>query len=258
MSIIRGVIIILVFLIITLILIVVQFASLIIGRWQEYIPHYYHKFIAKLIGLDIVRYGSYSSLRPLLIVSNHSSWLDIIVISSIVRVCFVAKKEVSSWPFFGLLAKLQRTVFIERSKSKAGIQRDMMLKRLQSGQRLSLFPEGTSSDGKHVLPFKSSLFSLAEMQPSGNHLSVQPVSIAYTGLDGLPIGIEQRSILTWYGDVGLLSHIWGVLSAGPSRAEIIFHDPVSLEKFNSRKEMAVYCQKIVANGVSDANAGRLI
>lgn len=243
---------------VTPLLCLLQFSLLVVGRWQEIIPHYYHQFICRLISLRIKQYGSPTTDRPLLIVSNHSSWMDILVISASTRVCFVSKKEVGSWPIFGTLAKLQRTVFIERAERRTvATQRDAMHARLEQGQRLSLFPEGTSSDGRHVLSFKSSLFSLATVRPGGASLKVQPVSIAYVGLDGLPVGLAERPKLTWFGEMSLAGHIWGVLAAGPVTVAVIFHEPVTLDRFGSRKKLAAYCEDIVAQGLSDARSGRL-
>jgi len=244
-------------LLVTPLLCLLQLILLAAGLWQETLPHYYHQFVCRLISLRIKQYGSPATDRPLLIVSNHSSWMDILAISASTRVCFVSKKEVGSWPIFGILAKLQRTVFIERSDRRAvAMQRDVMHTRLEQGQRLSLFPEGTSSDGRHVLSFKSSLFALASMRPGGAFLKVQPVSIAYVGLDGLPVGLAERPKLTWFGEMNLAAHIWGVLNAGPVTVEVIFHEPVTLDIFGSRKKLAAYCEDVVAQGLSDALAGR--
>ncbi|MDC0073595.1 1-acyl-sn-glycerol-3-phosphate acyltransferase [Alphaproteobacteria bacterium] len=252
----RATYLILIVIIVTPFLFIMQSIFILFGVWQETIPQFYHKFIVKLIGLQIVQYGKPSKIRPLLIVSNHVSWLDIIVISSSTKVCFVAKKEVSKWPIFGALAKLQRTVFIERSIRQVVSQRKEMMRRLSLGQRLSLFPEGTSSDGKSVLPFKSSLFSLAEMRPNGKPLNIQPVSIAYIGLNGLPISINDRTVLAWFGEMSLISHIWGVLTAGPAKVALIFHNPINFDQFNSRKELAFKCEKIVSKGLTNAMSGK--
>ena len=257
MSFIRVFLILLVFILITLLLIIVQFLLIFINFKPEFIPHHYHKFVVKLISLKIIKYGQCSKEMPLLIVSNHISWLDILVISSSFKVSFVAKKEVKDWPFFGILAQLQRTVFIERSMKDLIKQKKMMSKRLLAGDRLLLFPEGTSGDGKKVLPFKSSLFSLAELNTENNYVTIQPITIAYTGLNGLPVGLNERNIFAWFGDVGLVSHILNVLLAGPAEAVIIFHKPVTILEFNSRKGISEYCEEVISDGLSKAVSGRL-
>jgi len=159
-------------------------------------------------------------------------------------------------PFFGLLAKLQRSVFIDRRPNRAGAQRDEMVARLESGDSLILFPEGTSGDGNRVLPFKSALFAVAGLRPHGKPLVVQPVSIAYTRLDGMPIGRYLRPYFAWYGDMDLLGHLWRALGLGHLTVAVEFHPPVTLEDFASRKALAGHCQRAVADGLATALSGR--
>jgi 1-acyl-sn-glycerol-3-phosphate acyltransferase len=121
-------------------------------------------------------------------------------------------------------------------------------------QSLILFPEGTSSDGKSVLPFKSALFSVAEV--GGSALPVQSISLSYSGLDGLPMGRNWRSHYAWYGDMELADHIWIALGLGRATVTVVFHPPVSLESLPSRKALADHCFSAVRRGVTLANAGR--
>ena len=147
---------------------------------------------------------------PVLFACNHMSYSDIAILGSLLPASFVAKAEVANWPLFGLLAKLQRTVFIDRRATKATEQRDEMICRLEGGDSMILFPEGTSSDGNKVLPFKSALFGVAQVEPHGQPLLVQPVSLAYTRLDGMPVGRALRPYFAWYGAMTLVSHFWEV------------------------------------------------
>ena len=257
MSFIRVLLILLIFILVTLILIVLQFLSILLNIKTKFIPHHYHKFVVKLISLRIIKYRECSKNKPLLVVSNHISWLDILVISSSFKVSFVAKKEVKNWPFFGILAQLQRTVFIERTMKDLIKQKKLMAKRLLDGDSLLLFPEGTSSDGKRVLPFKSSLFSLAELKGMNKNVTIQPITIAYTGLNGLPAGLNERPLFAWFGEMSLMSHIFNVLMAGPAEAVIIFHKPTTILEFNSRKDLSEYCEEVISNGLSNAISGRL-
>ena len=132
-----------------------------------------------------------------------------------------------------------------------------MIGRLEAGENLILFPEGTSSDGNAVLPFKSALFSVAQVEPHGQPLLVQPVSLAYTLLDGMPIGRALRPYFAWYGDMMLAPHFWEVAGLGRATVDVVFHPPVSIQEYGSRKALADHCQAVVARGVSAANAGRL-
>jgi 1-acyl-sn-glycerol-3-phosphate acyltransferase len=194
--------------------------------------------------------------RPILFVANHCSYSDITVLGSVIAGSFIAKAEVAGWPLFGYLAKLQNTVFIDRAGIKAREQRDGLINRLAAGDSLILFPEGTSHDGNHVLPFKSALFSVAQQKlENGRTIKIQPVSIAYTQLDGIPAGRALKPYFAWYGDMELVSHMWELAGLGLITVEVVFHPAVEMSAFGSRKSLAVHCHQQVSAGVAAANAG---
>ena len=224
---------------------------------RERIPVRYHRGVSRIIGVHVeVRGERHEGGDPVLYVANHSSWLDIIVLSCVIPGSFVSKAEVRNWPIFGLLARLQRSVFIERRRNLAADHRDEISDRLGAGDKLILFPEGTSGDGNRVLPFKSALFAVAERPVAGRPLTVQPVSVAYTKLDFMPMGRHLRPLFTWYGDMALGGHLWRMLGLGPSTVAVTFHDPVSIADFPNRKVLADHCRRIVSNGLSNALTGR--
>jgi 1-acyl-sn-glycerol-3-phosphate acyltransferase len=218
-------------------------------------PQWYHKRCLRLLGLRTETHGTPSTTHPTLFVANHVSYLDIEILGALLPASFVAKSEVANWPFFGLLAKLQRTVFIARESRRAAEQRDEMQARLEDGDDLILFPEGTSGDGNRVLPFKSALFAVAERSVRGEPLTVQPVSLAYSKLDGLPMGRHLRPFFAWYGDMDLMPHMWEAVSLGTVTVEVTFHDPVTLPAIGSRKALSQHCWQRVSQGVSDAISG---
>ena len=224
---------------------------------SRHLPMVWHRGVCRILGFKIERYGTMSRSAPTLFVCNHTSYLDISALGGAVPGCFVAKAEVRSWPLFGFLATLQRTVFVERRASRTAHHRDDMAARLAAGDNLILFPEGTSSDGNRVLPFKSAFFGIAEKPVGGKPLVVQPVSIAYTRLNGIPMGRPYRPFYAWYGDMELASHLWTVAGLGAATIAIQFHRPVTIDEFRSRKEMAEACQAMIADGVSRAISGRL-
>jgi len=191
-----------------------------------------------------------------LFVANHVSYLDIIVLSSILDASFIAKSEVADWPVLGLLARLQRTLFVERRRPRAANQRDAISERLGVGDSLILFPEGTSNDGQHVLPFKSALFSVAERRGTGKPLTIQPVSLAYTRLDGIPLHRAFRPHYAWFGDMTLMPHMFQMLGMGRVTVEVIFHDPVIGDRFDTRKGLAEFCRRVIVLGVDSALSGR--
>ena len=220
-------------------------------------PHLYHRVVAALFGMHIKVVGKPVSGEGVLMVANHTSWADIIIFSAVAPISFVAKSEVASWPFFGTLARLQRTVFVERRRRAAtGETRDAIRDRLLAGDALVLFPEGTSHDGNKVLPFKSALLGAAEaVLADGRHVKVQPVSTAFTGLHGLPMGRENRPLFAWYGDMEMVPHLWEAMLAGPLDVVVQFHEPFSLDMMD-RKTLAARAQEIVQSGQADALAGR--
>jgi 1-acyl-sn-glycerol-3-phosphate acyltransferase len=219
-------------------------------------PHRYHCFVARLFGVHIRVVGQPPPGKPALIAANHTGWLDIVIFSALMPLSFVAKSEVNDWPFFGTLARLQRTVFVERARrSQTGEARDAIRERLLEGDTLVLFPEGTSSDGNDVLSFKSALLGAAEaVMADGRHVTVQPVSTAYLAANGMPLGREGRPLYAWYGDMELVPHLWEALKAGPLDVVVQFHEPLSLDTMD-RKELAKQAELAVRAGQARALAG---
>ena len=241
----------------TLLIMPVQAVALLLRLpLRTAIPLWYHRRCCRILGVRVERRGRQSRAHPTLYLANHSSYLDITVLGSVIAGSFVAKVEVADWPFFGWLAKLQRTVFVERRALRAARQRDAITGRLEQGDDLILFPEGTSDDGNRVLPFKSALLSAAEVHPRGQPLAVQPVSVAYTKLDGLPLGRSLRPFFAWYGDMEMAPHLWQLAGLGRLTVAVHFHPPVTIDEFGSRKALSEHCQAKVAQGVALALSGR--
>jgi len=221
-------------------------------------PGRYHRLVCALFGIQVRVRGEPVRDEGVLMVANHTSWADILIFSAATPLCFVAKAEVARWPLFGTLARLQRTVFVERERRSAtGEVRDVIRDRLRAGETLLLFPEGTSHDGNRVLPFKSALLGGAEsVLASGKHVTVQPVSAAFTSLYGLPMGRENRPLFAWYGDMEMVPHLWEALKAGPLDVVVQFHEPFSLDVMD-RKTLAKQAQSVVQHGVARALAGHI-
>src|SRR5262245_34649218 len=212
------------------------------------IPVAYHRALCALLGVRVRVAGERVRRRPLLIVANHASWLDICVLTALAPVVFVAKREVASMPLFGLLARLQRSVFVDRERrlSTAATNAEIAA-RLAEGDPVVLFAEGTSSDGNRVLPFRSSLIGaahamLATVAADGGEedavVWIQPLSIAYVGLDGLPLGRPQRPCVAWYGDLDLLPHLAEVMRRGAVDVAVSWGEPVACAATTDRKALA--------------------
>lgn len=212
-------------------------------RGARRFPHWYHRQVCRLLGIRLTIEGEVVRDRPVLLVANHTSWLDIPVLSAVAPVSFVAKKEVGRWPFVSSLARLQRTVFVDRERRHAaGDSIGEISRRLEAGDAIVLFAEGTSSDGNRVLPFLSTLFGA--VLPGGKgaappaEAQVQTLSIVYTRLHGVPLGRADRPHVGWYGDMEMTSHAWQVLKSGPLDVTVRIGLPVSLETFADRKLLA--------------------
>jgi lyso-ornithine lipid O-acyltransferase len=216
-------------------------------------PHVYHRAVTKLLGIKLRITGTPVADRPCLIAVNHVSWLDIPVLSALTPLSFIAKQEVASWPFFGTLARLQRSVFIDRERRQAtGAKRDEVSARLAQRDTLVLFAEGTSSDGIRVLPFKSAFFGAAEAPG----VIVQPVTLAYSGHWGAPMTRRRRPFYAWYGDMDMGPHLWEALASGPIEVDVICHEPITIGEAGSRKALARRAEDTVRRGLVTALTGR--
>ncbi len=225
------------------------------------LPRLFHRNVCRVLRIRIKIAGTPVDTGPCLLAANHTSWLDIPILSAVLPVSFVAKKEVNGWPLFGSLARLQRSLFVDRDRrSTTGQFRDVMQARLGNGDILVLFPEGTSSDGNRVLPFKSALMGAADMQleesEATRFVQVQPVSVAYTHHYGLPMGRRERPYFAWYGDMEMMSHIWTALKRGPFDVEVRFHEPVTVAQAGNRKLLAAQCEEVVRDGLIEAITGQ--
>jgi 1-acyl-sn-glycerol-3-phosphate acyltransferase len=241
---IRALSVVVAFAVLTLVLLPFQLFGLAFGlRMQRTIPHLYHRILCTLIGVRIREVGQRSTATPSLILSNHVSWLDICVVTALGPVVFVAKREVAGWPVFGWLARLQRTIFINRqARHQTGAATREIAGRLLGGDAVVLFAEGTSSNGVRVLPFRSSLVGAVHHALGDGahhtHVTVQPMSLAYTGLDGLPMGRALCDRVAWYGDVELIPHLFQVLASGAVDVTVSWGEAVAYGIAADRKAIA--------------------
>jgi 1-acyl-sn-glycerol-3-phosphate acyltransferase len=254
----RGAIRLLSYLLLTLLLLPVHLLAVALGlrTVANRLPVLYHRTVCGILGIRVRVHGMRSDVTPTLFVCNHVSYLDIEVLGSLVPGSFVAKAEVATWPFFRTLAKAQRTIFVERTSSKASTSRDEMMRRLDTGDNLMLFPEGTSSDGTRVLPFRSALFGVAQLRRHDKPIVVQAVAISYTRLDGIPLGRYWRPLFAWFGDLDLVPHLWQMVCLGETEAVVTFFPPVDIDQLGDRKKLAEFCFRQVSLGVQAANTGR--
>ncbi len=233
-----------------------------LGRGKVAFARCYWATTCRLLGLQVRGIGQPARRgadgRPVVFVSNHSSWLDILVLGGRLEACFISKAEVAGWPIISTVARLGRSVFVARSRSSTGRERDGMHGRLRAGDNLILFPEGTSSDGSRVLPFRSAFFSLAELPATADGLPplIQPVSVVYDRLAYLPTGRATRPVFAWYGDMSLGRHIWNLAQYRGLRATVLLHAPLDPRDFPNRKALAQAAWAAVADGAATLRQNR--
>ena len=196
--------------------------------------------------------------RPVVYVSNHSSWLDVLVLGRTLEACFIAKGEVAGWPLIGQIAKLGRSVYVRRQRTSTARERDEMRVRLAAGDNLILFPEGTTSDGSRVMSFRSAFLSVALLPatPDGKPPIVQPVSVVYDRLAFLPTGRASRPLFAWYGDMDIATHFWRLAQHRGLRASVLLHAPLDPAAFPSRKALAQAIWITVADGAATLRQNR--
>jgi len=211
-----------------------------------------------LTGLNIRTTGTEAHNTGALLVANHASYLDIPVLATLVDGLFVAKEEVRGWPLFGFLASISQTVFVARRAARVPRERLAIANRLAEGETIFLFPEGSSSDGTGVLPFRAGLLSAA-LADDERDVTVQPISIVYgpTTTDRPSLSPETRDCYAWYGDMDLAPHLWRLFGL-PHRAvvSVHFHTPRSSREFTNRRALALWAERSVAVGVGNALKGR--
>lgn len=213
----------------------------------------YCRATTRLLGLDITVEGEPIAHGPALLVANHISYLDIVAMNSVTPLTFVAKSEVSDWPVFGWLTRLARTAYVRRVVGDAKTQQAPLLERLKAGDRLVIFPEGTSTDGADVAPFKSSLLALAEIMRTEGPFLVQPVSVVYERLaDGTPIVGPLRELYGWYGDADFTPHLQRVFGLAGASMRLVFHPPIDAAQLRDRKELTRQCEAAVRAGLNQS------
>jgi 1-acyl-sn-glycerol-3-phosphate acyltransferase len=223
-----------------------------------FIASNYYRVLCALLRVRVRVNGVPTQNRAVLYVSNHISWADILVIGSLAPVAFVAKREVASWPLVGITAKLQRTVFVDRTRRhQSGEAVADIVRRLKDGLSVVLFAEGTSSDGNRVLPFRSALLgAVEEASAHAGNILIQPMSISYTALHGIPMGRQHRPLVAWYGDLDFLPHIKAFIEQGAVDAVVSYGEAVPPDVEVDRKIMTKRLESSVRGLFGSALRGR--
>ena len=233
---------------------IISFCQFIVFCFSKRFFFIFYKFlflgIRKIFGIKLKVSGEQEKKRVMFI-SNHISYLDIIILGSLVNAVFVAKSEIKNWPIINKLCLLGKTIFIERENRRSVKKQASLIKEnMENDLNVILFPEGTSSDGSKVLSFKSSLFGVVDHKELGRY-KLQPISISYNKLDGLPLVKTHRPFLAWFGDMNLAPHFWQFLGLGTTEVNISFHKSEKFSVFLNRKEACKYCFERISKQVKN-------
>jgi lyso-ornithine lipid O-acyltransferase len=244
-------------LLLTLVSMAVQSVLLCLrGSGKVRFARLYWSLFCRTMGLQVRVIGApalSTAARPVLFVSNHSSWLDIPALGGVLPACFVSKGEVGRWPLIGTVARLGRTVFISRRAGPMAREIEAIRGVMARGDNLILFPEGTTSDGSRVMNFRASFFALAT---GAEPPIVQPISIVYDRLAGLPANRMTRPLFAWYGDMDIASHYWRLARYRGLRVSILLHRPIDPREQPDRKALSRTVWRIVADGAATLRQNR--
>jgi 1-acyl-sn-glycerol-3-phosphate acyltransferase len=218
------------------------------GRLKERFARRYWRGVRAILGIRISIHGALTHNRPAIFVVNHCSWLDIVVLGSVLPACFVAKGEIAHWPGFGFIAKLGRTIFVSRIKSGVERERQMIEDRLKAGDNIILFPEGTTSDGTRILRFQTAFLAVADAPAKPE---IQLVTLVYDRINGLPIHRRDRPLISWFGDMTLQGHVPGVGRLRSIHATLVLDAAIPASTYPNRKLLsAALEQRLTANAAA--------
>jgi 1-acyl-sn-glycerol-3-phosphate acyltransferase len=214
-------------------------------RVRAFVVRFFYDMARRISGVRLQVEGELSGLRPLMLVANHSSYLDVFVLGSLLPISFTPKLEIRSWPVIGFFCVLADCVFIERRPADMQRAQAEMEEKLRAGKVLVLFPEGTTGDGYHVKPFKSGFLSLVE----AHDLPLQPVVIAYTHIGSVPLSAATRDQVAWIGEASFVTHFMRLLRFPYIQVTARFFDVERRDDHDDRKALAKSCEATIAEGL---------
>lgn len=237
----------------TIPLVLIQMVVMLFSRdkGSYYVPQLWHRGIACIVRLKVEIDGVAPSSAQTIFVSNHLSYLDIFAIGSHLRASFVAKEDIAHWPVIGFLCTVQQTAFISRASREAKKVANSLGNMLKEGKSLILFPEGTSTSGQDMLPFKSSLFSLVQDSSNGQSVQIQPFTLQLLETDGKPLDPVTASwdLYSWYADMEFGPHFWAFLKQSGAKVRLTFHPVIVPSPADDRKTLAKAAWDSVSAGL---------
>ncbi len=219
-----------------------KFHSIILGNW--------YKFVLWLFNFRIEINGNIPKNLGILVVSNHCSYMDVMVIASAIPAHFTPKSNIKKWPIIGQMVNVSLPIYINRTNIRTlPEQNQKVTKALNNGRNIVIYPEGTTNNGSEVYRFKSGAFSFLSEEPSAKDIAVQPVSIVYSQYNNTKLALGVNSPVAWFGDEKLLPHIWKMLKTHTCIVQLTFLPQVYLKDFASRKDLALHCEEIIRSSL---------
>ena len=252
MSFLRVILILIFLLLIIAISIPTQILCNIVGfKFKKLYPLYFYQMVKIILGININFNKAKINNRNkgVLYIANHVSWFDIICLGTLLNARFIAKKEVAKMGIFGFLASLSNTFFIDNENKHKIVEYNHLIRnKLKRGENFIIFPEGTTSDGNGILNFKSSMLECAF--DDSQQINIQPISICYSKLNNIPMGIYLRRNIAWVGDIPMVAAMANFLRSGRITVDVIFHELMSTNNFKNRKELATHCENQILSGLN--------
>jgi len=223
------------------------------------LPRVFHRLFAIFMGMRVRVIGEPQTGRPTLLVSNHVSWTDIVALGAVADVTFVAPEKIARWPLIGFLSSLQKTIYVDADRREAARRAPgEMARRMADGGAVCLFAEGRSDVGTHVMPFRSGLIVSAQramIEAGASHVAIQPVTVAYTRLQGLPVTRTERALIAWIKAKSVTENIIDILRSGTREVTIAFGHPVPFAEGSDRKAISERAENEVRRMLVALNRG---
>jgi 1-acyl-sn-glycerol-3-phosphate acyltransferase len=231
-------------------------------RCRTRLPRLFCRIVCRLLGIRPGFHGRLMGRSPRIIVPNHVSWTDVLVLGCRqAPLRFVAKSEVADWPLFGAIARLTGTMFVERQRPRSILRVNASLcERLAEGEDVVIFAEATTSDGNRLRRFNAPHFAAASAflrsRPEAGYVDIIPVGIALPRRHGVALGRLGRSRVAWYGDTELWPHLWDLVCHGGIDCEVTFGAPIRFHRDSDRKAVARQAEAAVRRLLKQRAAGR--
>jgi lyso-ornithine lipid O-acyltransferase len=231
------------------------------NRWEiiSRLTHSFTFLLRTILKIKVTVVGDAGQIEQggTVIISNHVSYVDGIVLGSIFPVVFVSKTEVKRWPVIGLWITLCGTIFINRQrKNQVGLLVVEMSRKLNEGANILLFPEGRATNGERLLPFQTAPLAA----PLRNRSIIVPMTVVYKCVDDKAVSKANRDLIYCYGDMGFVPHFWKLLSLRSVEAVVTVQPKIECSRYEDnsagRKKLALDCYNRVLGTINQRDSSQ--